>query len=400
MVGTEPKYDFKGKIKELETYLEENDVESNELKKINKVLLNLRNIDVIIENIDEELIIDDIENDYNNLKSYCNYFIQGNNNYISNILTTSDSIISKLQKYVDYNIILNNKSNIKNSIRNYKYEITKQSSNLEKEVTGILQYINQQKDNIENENSELNNKIKEVNDSLNNLNDNQTDLKDNVDKFIVESKNNIEEMVTAEKNNIDELKENSKNELNNNFNELSEQYTNKFEELLKNIDEKDKKISKLIGIVGDKARIGEYKKNADMSRKERIIWQVITIILFLIAFGLMLYVTLTSKDYNKFTIFKYIVSAILMGAATYTAKQASNSRKDEVYYRKQELELASIDVYLENMNPESREEIKKTLSSKMFGQAQNTYTNKYDDKKGFSVDDLVKIIEAIKNKIQ
>lgn len=185
-----------------------------------------------------------------------------------------------------------------------------------------------------------------------------------------------------------------------NFNELSEEYTNKFEELLKNIDAKDKKISKLIGIVGDKARIGEYKKNADMSRKERITWQIITIVLFLIAFGLMLYVTLTSKDYNKFTVFKYIVSAILMGAATYTAKQASNSRKDEVYYRKQELELASIDVYLDNMNPENREEIKKTLSTKMFGQAQNTYTNKYDDKKGFSVDDLVKIIEAIKNKIQ
>ena len=96
----------------------------------------------------------------------------------------------------------------------------------------------------------------------------------------------------------------------------------------------------------------------------------------------------------------FIVSAILMGAATYTAKQASNSRKDEVYYRKQELELASIDVYLENMEPENREEIKKTLSIKMFGQAQNTYTNKYDDKKGFSVDDVIKIIESLKNKIQ
>ena len=35
----------------------------------------------------------------------------------------------------------------------------------------------------------------------------------------------------------------------------------------------------------------------------------------------------------------------------------------------------------------------------MFGQSQNIYTNKYDDKKGFSVDNLVKIIEAIK-KIQ
>ena len=311
MVETEQKYDFKEKIKEFETYLKENDVESVELKKINKVLFNLRNIDVIIENIDEELTIDDIENDYNNLKSYCNYFIQGNNNYISNILNTSDSIISKLQKYVDYNIVLNNKSNIKNSIRNYKYEITKQSSNLENEINDILKYIKQKKGNIENENTELNNKIKEVSDKLDNLNNNQEDLKNNVDKFIDESKNNIEEIITTEKNNITELKENSKNELMDNFNELSEEYTNKFEELLKNIDEKDKKISKLIGIVGDKARIGEYKKNADMSRKERITWQIITIVLFLIAFGLMLYVTLTSKDYNKFTVFKYIVSAFL-----------------------------------------------------------------------------------------
>jgi len=400
MIEAKQTYSFRKIVFEFEKYLKKINLEEIEIKKINKILFNLRNIDTIIDNMDEELINNDIENDYNNFKSYYNNFIQGNNNCISDMLTTSDSIISKLQKYVDYNIIFNNKSNIKNSIRNYKYEITRQSNNLENEVNDILQYINQQKDNIENENSELNNKIKEVNDKLNNLNNDQTNLKDNVDKFIDESKNNIEKMIITEKNNLYELKENSKNELNNNFNELSKQYISKFEELLKNIDEKDKKISKLIGIVGEKARIGEYKKNADMSRKERIIWQVITIILFLIAFGLMLYATFTSKDYNKFTVFKYIISAILMGAATYTAKQASNSRKDEVYYRKQELELASIDVYLENMNPENREEIKKTLSTKMFGQAQNTYTNKYDDKKSFSVDDLVKIIESIKNKIQ
>ena len=113
----------------------------------------------------------------------------------------------------------------------------------------------------------------------------------------------------------------------------------------------------------------------------------------------MLYVTMCS-DYNKFTILKYVVSAILMGAATYTGKQASNLRKDEVYYRKQELELSSIDVYLENMQPENKEEIKKELSSKLFGQAQNTYTNKYEEKKGLSVDDIVKILETLKNKNQ
>lgn len=400
MIETKVKYDFKENIYEIEKYLKVNDLDSIEFKKVNKLLFKLKNIDTMVENIDEELISDDIGNDYNNFNSYCNDFLQGNSDYISNMLTTSDSIIKSLLKYIDFNMILNNKSNIKNYIRNYKYEITKQSSNLENEVSDILGYIKQQKDNIEKENTELNNKIKEVNDKLDSLNNNQIDLKHNVDNFIDESKRNIDEIITTEKNSIDELKDNSKKELMDNFNTLSEEYKSKFEELLRIIAEKDKKISKLIGIVGEKARIGEYKKNADMSHNERIVWQVITIILFLIAFGLMLYVTITSKDYNKFTIFKYIVSAILMGAATYTAKQASNSRKDEVYYRKQELELASIDVYLENMEPENREEIKKTLSIKMFGQAQNTYTNKYDDKKGFSVDDVIKIIESLKNKMQ
>lgn len=39
MVGTEQKYDFKEKIKELETYLEENNVDSIELKKLIKYYL-------------------------------------------------------------------------------------------------------------------------------------------------------------------------------------------------------------------------------------------------------------------------------------------------------------------------------------------------------------------------
>lgn len=199
MIETKVRYDFKENIYEIEEYLKVNDLDSIEFKKVNKLLFKLKNIDTMVENIDEELISDDISNDYNNFNSYCNNFLQGNSGYISNMLTTSDSIIKSLLKYIDFNMILNNKSNIKNYIRNYKYEITKQSSNLENEVSDILGYIKQQKDNIEKENTELNNKIKEVNDKLDSLNNNQIDLKHNVDKFIDESKRNIDEIITTEK---------------------------------------------------------------------------------------------------------------------------------------------------------------------------------------------------------
>lgn len=402
MTETEQKYNLKKVIQDIEDYLYSNDNNLNQTDRntINKILFKLRNIDVIIENIDEDLINEIIDNDYNNLETYCNNFTSGNNNYISNLSSSTDSIINKIIIYIDFNMLLSNNSGIKRYVRAYKSEITRQNKILSIEVEDLLNTIQEKKNSIEDKESMLNNKIEELKNTFDLISKNQEELKNNIDNLLEESKKNVDISIESEQTKLDELYESKEQEFEKNFNELSENYKSKFNELLKELTLKDEKVSKLIGIVGEKARIGEYKRNADSSHKERIIWQVLTVILFIIAFILMLYVTITSKDYNKFTIFKYIISAILMGASTYTAKQASNSRKDEVYYRKQELELASIDVYLESMEPANREEIKKNLSTKMFGQAQNTYTNKYDDKKGFSSDDVVKIIESIKNLVK
>lgn len=63
------KYDFKENIYEIEKYLKVNDLDSIEFKKVNKLLFKLKNIDTMVENIDEELISDDISNDYNNFNS-------------------------------------------------------------------------------------------------------------------------------------------------------------------------------------------------------------------------------------------------------------------------------------------------------------------------------------------
>lgn len=399
MIEVEQKYNFKKFIQNIEEYIEDNDLNQTDLKKLNKILFKLRNIDAIIENIDEDLLNDVIDNDYNNLKNYCRSIVSGSNGYFSSISSTVDTIINKIITYIDFNLLLSNNSGIKRYVKSYKSEITRQSRAVEDEVKDLLSIINEKKEDIEQKNSSLNQDINEFRKKLEELSKNQKELNGSVEVMLDESKEKIDKIIENEKAKFSDLYNSEKQELQKEFTNLSDEYNQKFEELLKDLNLKDQKISKLIGIVGEKARIGEYKKNADSSRFERIVWQVITVILFLVAFGLMLYVTITSKDYNSFTVFKYIVSAILMGAATYTAKQASNSRKDEVYYRKQELELASIDVYLESMEPTNREEIKKNLSTKMFGQAQNTYTNKYDDKKGFSVDDVIKIIDSIKNKV-
>lgn len=397
MIETKEKYDFKSQIKKLEDYIRKVEFSIEDMKQLNRVLFKLRNIEAITCNLDEELYNVLIDVDYDKLDTYCNDFVLGNHNNLVNLQNATNSIINNLLRYVDFNLMLGNKSEIKNSIRNYKYEITRQNNLIDKEISEFKTILQEKRDNIEKEDSNLSMLFTSFNNKLDDLEKKYSTLENNIEELIKQSKEDVTKLIETEKIKLGENYSKESDNYKIKFEEKSKEYQTKFDDLYTTIEAKDEQISKLLDIVGEKARIGEYKKNADSARTERIVWQVITVFLFLAAFIIMTCVTLGTKNYDKFTVFKYIVSAILMGAATYTGRQASNLRKDEVYYRKQELELASIDVYLENMNSDNKEEIKKELSSKLFGQAQNTYTNKYDEKKNFSVEDIIKILETIKN---
>ena len=398
MIEVEEKYAFKDVIKKIEDYICNIEFNVDDTNKINRLLFKLRNIDSISENVDENLYSSIIERDYNNLINYCDNFINGNHHYLSNLFDTANSILNNILQYIDYSILLNNKSGIKNSVRNYKTEITRQSNLMEKEIQKLMEYMHQLKKNLEDEDSNINILFGGLNKKTEELDNKQTTINKNADELISQSKTRIESLIKEEKEKLEQNYVSEKTGLNSKFEEIAKENVEKFNKLYEDIKAKDEKISNLLDIVGDKARIGEYNKNANASRKERIIWQKITVVLFIVAFLIMVIVTFCTKNYDKFTIVKYLISAVIMGAATYTGKQASNSRKDEVYYRKQELELSSIDVYLDNLSQENKESIKKELSSKMFGQAQNTYTTKYEEKKSFSLDDLIKIIESIQKK--
>ena len=387
MTEIEEKYDFLGLIKDIEEYITKVELNPDDIKKINRVLFKLRNIEAITSSIDEDLYSVLVDVHYNNLTNYCNRFVSGQHNYLNELQNVTNSILNDIIRYVDFNLLLGNKNEIKKNIRNYKYEITKQTNLIESETSELIEIINEKKNNLTEEESNINTLLKEFSDKLEGLEKKQSTLE-----------NNIETLVTQSKEETNKLIDSEKTKLQDNFKELTNKYVEKFETLYTEIQTKDEQISKLLDIVGEKARIGEYKKNADSSKLERIIWQILTVLLFIASFVIMSYVIFATQNYDKFTIFKYIVSGILMGASTYTAKQASNAKKDEGYYRKQELELASIDVYLENMSVEKRDEIKQDLSSKMFGQASNTYNYKNDDKKVLSTEEIIKIIDAIKQR--
>ena len=63
-------------IKNIEKHILSCNLSDSETKNINIILFRMKNIDVIIENIDEDLITSDIESDYKNLISYCQNIVK------------------------------------------------------------------------------------------------------------------------------------------------------------------------------------------------------------------------------------------------------------------------------------------------------------------------------------
>lgn len=76
MVETIEKYNLKEIIKNIEKHILSCNLSDSETKNINIILFRMKNIDVIIENIDEDLITSDIESDYKNLISYCQNIVK------------------------------------------------------------------------------------------------------------------------------------------------------------------------------------------------------------------------------------------------------------------------------------------------------------------------------------
>ncbi len=365
------------KLQKFKKYINNSELVGELVSKKNKLNEKL-NMILVAESTIKDVLNDDSDN-YSEIDSR-----------FESIINTIEEIEPIVNNLIDLTAYIP-REGIKNNIQLYKRELNKLSrsfSDLGDKTTSEFLKI-KQKGEVE----------------LQQISAKHEEFKINIDDKLYEYNNKIielQEIVNQKKLEIETLKEDYNKEIeqlqksySDRIIEFEEQANKDFDNLKMNIEKKDKKISELIGLIGNKANIGEYKSNADKAHKERIVWQVLTVIIFVIAFGMMCLITLKTKDYNITTLARYIVSVILLGMSGYTAKQASNQRKDEIYFRKQQLELSSMDVYLDDMPDNIKQEIKQSLSNKIFGQARETYKNKYDESANNSIEKLVGLIEDL-----
>lgn len=155
----------------------------------------------------------------------------------------------------------------------------------------------------------------------------------------------------------------------NSYDSLIEDLKSKVQTEIEKIKEMNKEAEKILGLMSMKGLAQGYQKIANSEGKKAFAWNVISILslLGILWFGYKFIILHTGTMTWTTLVSRIVLTGVGLTLFTYGAKQATNHRNEERRNRKIELELASLDPYLKDLEPDKQKEVKQTLVDKYFG---------------------------------
>ncbi|WP_231291054.1 hypothetical protein, partial [Thioalkalivibrio sp. ALE6] len=153
------------------------------------------------------------------------------------------------------------------------------------------------------------------------------------------------------------------------------------DETLTGLSEKKSEAERIVSLIGNIGLTGNFKGAASREKKSADRLRIIALACFL---GMVVVVlaTLFVSVENGFdpwlALFRLGAALSLIVPAAYAARESSRHRTRENKNRQAELELASIDAYLETLPEDKRMEIKADLTGKFFGHDTEDEKNERD----------------------
>lgn len=153
----------------------------------------------------------------------------------------------------------------------------------------------------------------------------------------------------------------------------------------------------ILGIISIDSHAAAYKDEADRAKFAKHVWFVIT--------GLLFFVLVMSAYYNSKNstgveltwinfVTRWAITVAIVAAVTFSARQANKQERIERENRNMQLQMATIDPYLEIFDEAERKEIKKNLVDRIFIGV-DTSPKHEDDKQAILPIDINKIIETV-----
>lgn len=128
---------------------------------------------------------------------------------------------------------------------------------------------------------------------------------------------------------------------------------------------------KVVGIISTEAVAHGYGKTANEERDAAKGWRIVAVIALVvwIVAGLVFFGLTYDKDLSFSALARqFLISTPFVLLAGFAALQVSKHQRAERINRQQELEIAAIDPYLATFDDDTRNEVKRTLAEKLFGQ--------------------------------
>lgn len=182
------------------------------------------------------------------------------------------------------------------------------------------------------------------------------------------------------------------------FTDITDNQIDNFEKIsnkeIEQLKYKKEEASNLVQIIGNIGVTGNFQKIANQEKKtadwlRKVALTLMICMVFVI--GLTIFISTKNGFDWKLAIFRIGAALILAIPATYAATESSKHRSSEFRNRQSELELASIDLFLEKMPDEKKHELKAKLTDRFFGCSQYSDVIEKEKVSQSSLFDLIKL---------
>ncbi len=131
---------------------------------------------------------------------------------------------------------------------------------------------------------------------------------------------------------------------------------------------------RIVGLIGNTGMTGHYQKVANNNKRAAEILRVLALLFFVgLVAGVSWVVSGIGADNFSWevAVFRVLVVATFLAPALYCARESNKHREEEHHNRRIELELASIEPYLDKLPEEKAQQIIEQLASQYFGNHSN-----------------------------
>lgn len=352
-----------------------------------------------------------------------NNFI-GNNNQ-GHLTNANNNLNSALNRARNFPLpVSKSKYNFSKEIANFEKTVSEKYTELAKENKAFEERLTQLKTSIESKQQELNSlnqllaqKQTEITNLTNTYTTDYNNIKSTANQQFEQEKAKFRQEFNTEKQSFVTEKDALQKEFNTEREALKKELTTERETYKKQIDTLRENIStetedlvkeleiklaeskKLVNIIGNVGATGNYQIIADYHKGQANLWRWIALFFMVLLTGLLIYTIyhVTGTSFNwQVTIVRIVAFSVLLYPATYAARESSKHRRLENLNRKSELDIASINPFIEILPEEKKQAIKERMVEKFFGNSKDLETeDKKDNSEELTVSGFERLIKAL-----